>query len=478
MATFIRSLTGATSGSQFSSITFGTAAPVSRSNALVLFGSMASGNGGVGHAAVTSDIAGTLFERHAHGKGAHNDPGWFEHSQIWAAVDVPAGAHTVTTDVGAGHSEFGHLTLTEWSKVALVSPLDVAAAKQGRTNDGQTDTATSTASTTGADDVLLGLFAAAGQGTDTGITTPSGHTSLSLATATASGAHARSHSYRLLSATGVQSATWGNVAHTATSHNWWSTALVALKSEPDTLATKARFLTSAATVAPFPTTSRLLSDTAGASEVRHDPGFFDSGQPGASDAGQFMPGTANKAATTLAVEIDNTGTAPGTSGTTRQGWLWDINLTDYQIWSGDSFSVTLRLIAGLVGVGRPMLRATIVTASGGVLTHVKDLLATRVTGGAPTAGQVGWRDADARINVASTTAAANFTFTLPISQNHKFTAGQYIFFELGFCDADSLTDRAWSLLFNNAVSAITTPGLTGGPVAPAPAALRRVMLIS
>lgn len=220
------------------------------------------------------------------------------------------------------------------------------------------------------------------------------------------------------------------------------------------------FLTSTATGAPRPTTSRLLSTTANASEVTLGPGEFDNGLPGNSDAGQWNP-SSPIANTTAAAELDNTG---ATAGTTRQGWLYDVDLAGQSVAAG-AWSVQLRL-AALQGAATEtaalIMRVSIVTYAGGAWTTVKQIFTTRVTGAtSTTAGQGGWRDQnEAVFGVAA--AAANFAKTVGDSgtaQSHTFASGERIFIELGFGNANSTTDRTWQLLYNTSNSFITTPNI-------------------
>ncbi len=230
------------------------------------------------------------------------------------------------------------------------------------------------------------------------------------------------------------------------------------------MATRTLYLTSTAASSPYPTSSRLLVENANASEVTLGPGEFDSGLPGNSDAGQWNPNSA-LADTTAAAEIDNAGGANPT--TTRQGWLWNQDLTG-QVLAADTawtFQLRLRANQGTGTLARFCARVSIVTASGGVWTTVKSLFTTRVTGATSTSGgQAGWRDIDARITVTST--AANFSRTIGGSGTvlgHTFASGERILVELGFNDADSTADRTWRLDFNTSNSFVTTPNIAPGP---------------
>lgn len=201
------------------------------------------------------------------------------------------------------------------------------------------------------------------------------------------------------------------------------------------------YFTNVATVSPFPTTSRLLLPTPRFIQETLGPGEFDQNLPGGADAGQWNP-SSPIADTTAATEIDNPG---ATLGDTRQGWLWDEDLTGLTLAAG-GWSLVLRL-AALQGTGtlaRILMRATVVTGSAGTYVTAANLLTTNVTGGAPSAGQAGWRDIDARITVV--TAPTTFTNTIAgvaTSAAHTFLAGERLLIELGFGDADSATDRTW-----------------------------------
>jgi hypothetical protein len=224
--------------------------------------------------------------------------------------------------------------------------------------------------------------------------------------------------------------------------------------------TKTLYLTSTATSSPYPTTSRLLSETNNASEVTLGPGEFDSGFPGNTDCGQWRP-SSPIADTTSAAEIDNTGASPGTA---RQGWLWNQDLAGQTLAAGAwSFQLRLRANQGTASeTGRIVARVSIVTASGGVWTTVKSIFTTNIVGETShSTGQAGWRSqTEARIGPSST--AANFTVTVGdagTTQSHTFAAGERILVELGFGDGSSLTDRTWRLDYNTANSFITTPSI-------------------
>lgn len=227
------------------------------------------------------------------------------------------------------------------------------------------------------------------------------------------------------------------------------------------------YLTNTATSAPFPTTSFLLSTTNNASEQTLGPGEFDSGLPGNTDAGQWNPG-APIADTTAAAEIDNTGAS---MGTTRRGWLYDVDLTRQIIPCG-TWSAQLRLTAnqGTGNLGRLMMRATIVTGSSGAWVTDARLLPTAITNETShSAGQEGWRaNEGSRITVTSTPTNFAVTFATTASTPnvplwHAFAQNQRLLIELGFGDADNTNDRTWRLDYNTANSYIEIPDLVPAP---------------
>jgi hypothetical protein len=224
------------------------------------------------------------------------------------------------------------------------------------------------------------------------------------------------------------------------------------------------YLDNTATASPFPTTSKKLVTSAPAAEVQLGPGEFDSGLPGNTDAGQWNPSSAI-GDTTAAAEIDNTGAS---LGTTRQGWLYDVDLTGQTLPSG-TWAVQLRLRAnqGTGTLGRVLMRVTVVTGSSGAWTTVANLLTTSITGASSNStGQSGWRaNEGSRLTVTST--AANFSTTIATTSTaHTFTSGQRLLVELGFGDADSTTDRTWRLDYNTSNTFVTAPDLyIGGTLA-------------
>jgi hypothetical protein len=227
------------------------------------------------------------------------------------------------------------------------------------------------------------------------------------------------------------------------------------------------YLRGATASAPYPTTSAILSTTIGAGATQSDPGYFDNGAPGGTDSGAWTPGAA-VAETDVSTEIDNTGAA---LGTTRAGWIWGQDLTGYTLAADAAWTTSLRLEATLGSgtSGRILLRVTVVTASGGVWTTVKNLLTTSINGATAIAdGQAGWRENGARITVTST--PTTFTQThggAGTALGHTFAEGERILVELGFGDANSTADRTWRLHYGGAASDdsyIITPDLTPPPL--------------
>jgi hypothetical protein len=218
------------------------------------------------------------------------------------------------------------------------------------------------------------------------------------------------------------------------------------------------YLTDTATGSPYPTTSRLLALAANSSQVQLGPGkFANTPSPGNTGAGQYNPSTpiANN---TVATEIDNTGSNPGT---TREGWLWDQDFTGYTIpsgtWAGQLRNI--ELLAGATNTARFIMRVSVVTASGGTWTTVATLLTTTITGETShSAGQAGWCNSGV-VSCATTATNRSPTFATS-STSHVFVAGERLLIELGMCAAGSATARTWGLQYNDANSFLTVPDLT------------------
>lgn len=215
------------------------------------------------------------------------------------------------------------------------------------------------------------------------------------------------------------------------------------------------YLTDTSTGSPYPTTSRTLSTTANASQVQLGPGRFSTALPGNTRAGQYNP-SSPIANNTNSAEIDNTGSS---EGTTRQGWLWDQDLTGLTIPSG-AWTAQLRNIelqAGTTSQGRFQMRASVITAVGGVWTTVAELLTTSISGeSSHSAGQTGWTSCDATINCA-TTAFNRATSFVTSSAPHTFAAGERLLIEIGFGTAGSAAARTWGLQYNDNNSLVTFP---------------------
>lgn len=216
------------------------------------------------------------------------------------------------------------------------------------------------------------------------------------------------------------------------------------------------YLGNTATASPFPTTSKQLVTSAPASEVQLGPGEFDSGLPGNTDAGQWNP-SSPIVDTTAAAELDNTGAS---LGTTRQGWLYDVDLSGKTLRAG-TWTVQLRLRAnqGTGTTGMVLMRATIVTGSSGSWVTVANLCTTSITGETShSTGQTGWRTQnEAALTVTST--AANFSVTFTSATEHTFSSGERLLLEFGFGNANNTTDRTWRLDYNTSNSFATTPAI-------------------
>ncbi|MEK6811200.1 MAG: hypothetical protein AABX96_01685 [Nanoarchaeota archaeon] len=220
------------------------------------------------------------------------------------------------------------------------------------------------------------------------------------------------------------------------------------------------YLNSTATSGVCPATSRKLSPSIGGANLFTWPGEFDNGRPGTADAGQFRPGSANVANTTLSTQIANAGQTSRNSASFGQGWLYDVNLTSYTIQQGN-FTFNLSLMGGQGSTAlseRLFARASIVTCSGGNFVFVKDLFGTNCVGGTCSGGQNGWR-ANEGNRFTHPAVSANSQISVNVSSNssHTFSEGQRLFVEIGFGDGESTTDRTIGLRYNNLTTSIITP---------------------
>lgn len=233
---------------------------------------------------------------------------------------------------------------------------------------------------------------------------------------------------------------------------------------PNTFGQIRLFLTDMASVAPFPTTSRLLTTTAPSSVVSLVSGQFDENEPGASDAGQWNPG----------IMVPVTTNATELAATPSRGWLYDVNLNGETISAG-TWTAQLRLAEVQQGgafPGRIFMKVSVVTGTAGAYTTVTTLLTTRNLEGSAVAG---WRDAEgSTISVPSAGGTFNASFTT--GTPHTFLVGQRLLVELGFgdvfddppiiqcfqfgCFTVSQNDepfRTWRLDYNNGTSWIQSP---------------------
>lgn len=223
------------------------------------------------------------------------------------------------------------------------------------------------------------------------------------------------------------------------------------------MAIRTLYLTSTATASPYPTTSRLLSTVPNTEEATLGPGAFNADGPGLADAGQWNPDTPVDN-DLPSLELDNTGSAPGT---TRQGWLWNQDLTNQQIGPGPwILQLRLRANVGAGLSGRLCARLSVVTGSGGLWTTVTTLFTTRVRKAtSTTAGQAGWRDGN-EVRIIPTLDPQNFMVTLGDATTavaHTFVVGERLLLEIGFNDARDPEDAVWRLDFNTSFSFIQTP---------------------
>ena len=153
---------------------------------------------------VPTDTQGTwsIAQNGAPGNDTNSDGG----SGIFYQANVAAGTHTVTPQANSGHNA----TLAEWAGISTTTPFDVGA--NARTvNSSITSQVTGTTATTAQADELvlitLGLGATVGSA-NVGFTDPvSGFTSLQVNPNDSSDL-ATFHAYKVVAATGTQSATF------------------------------------------------------------------------------------------------------------------------------------------------------------------------------------------------------------------------------------------------------------------------------
>ncbi|MEK6818331.1 MAG: LamG domain-containing protein [Nanoarchaeota archaeon] len=225
------------------------------------------------------------------------------------------------------------------------------------------------------------------------------------------------------------------------------------------------YFNSTGTVSPCPTTSRQLNEIPSNSPIYTWPGQFNTNQPGNSDSGQFLPGTANKANTTTATEIANSAQTSRNSASFGQGWIYDKDLSGYTIEKGN-FTFNLTLMGGQgtnANSERLFARVSVVTCSGGNFVLVKDLTKRNCVGGAScSGGQAGWRASEgARFTHPGVNAMANIKVNVSTNETFTFSAGQKILIEIGFGDAQSATFRTIGFKYNFSDSFVITPPIRG-----------------
>jgi hypothetical protein len=215
------------------------------------------------------------------------------------------------------------------------------------------------------------------------------------------------------------------------------------------------------TTSPFPTTSRELRVSAGASARQINPGEFDSGLPGTTDAGQWQPSSAAAAATTLAGELE---TVSANQSPTRQGFLWQEQSLTGLVMEAGNITASLRVSAsqGTGTQGNFFMRVSVVSGATGTFETKNSLTPTNITGEASHAsGQSFWSVSnEAAFGVS---ALSTIVKTFPVT-SHTFAAGERLLFELGFGAGDSTADRTWVLEFNNSNVYIDTTDIAAAAI--------------
>jgi hypothetical protein len=213
------------------------------------------------------------------------------------------------------------------------------------------------------------------------------------------------------------------------------------------------------TSSPYPTTSRQLKVSAGASALQHAPGEFDSGLPGTTDAGIWHP-TTNTGNTTAAIELE---TVSANQSPTRAGWLWqEQDLAGQNMEAGD-ITIQLRLSAvqGTGTQGNMFARVSVVSGATSTSETKKSLTPTNITGeGSHVSGQEFWTVSNQAAFGVS--ALSTISKTFPVT-SYSFSTGERLFFEVGFGAGDSTTDRTWVLESNNTNVFIDTTNIAAAP---------------
>ncbi|MBX4196406.1 LamG domain-containing protein [Candidatus Pacearchaeota archaeon] len=194
------------------------------------------------------------------------------------------------------------------------------------------------------------------------------------------------------------------------------------------------------------------------------PGEFDANQVpvDASGIGQWFPIIGTIGNTTSTNAVNNASLSSRLNYSVGPGWLWDDNLTGYQISQGGfQFNVSLMggQAAAIAAGERIFVRISIVNVTSNAFHVVRDLLATNCTGGTCSGGQNGWAPNEGpRINhPALNQIYTNITFNVTSNQSYTFHEGQWLYIELGFGDATSTTDRTIGLRYNIANTFVKTP---------------------
>jgi hypothetical protein len=219
------------------------------------------------------------------------------------------------------------------------------------------------------------------------------------------------------------------------------------------------YLSDNITSSPYPTTSRQLKVSAGASALQHAPGEFDSTLPGTTDAGIWHP-TTNTGNTTAAIELE---TVSANQSPTRAGWLWQEQDLANQTMAAGDITIQLRLSAvqGTGTQGNMFARVSVVSGATSTYETKKSLTPTNITGeGSHVSGQEFWTVSNqAALGVS---ALSTISKTFPVT-SYSFSTGERLFFEVGFGAGDSTTDRTWVLESNNTNVFIDTTNIAAAP---------------
>ena len=177
---------------------------------------------------ITSSPAQT-WELAATGGAASTNGTDSQRATIWHALassGANGGTGSTTVTVNFGASTTAYVTVAEFYGINSASAVDQTAANSGGGTGAQAPTVGPSGTTAQADEVVIACFGGnATSGTSAGLATPSGFTNLGVQQNGSTTNTAHSLDFKVVAATGTQSAAWGTIQ----TNIWWSTALATYK---------------------------------------------------------------------------------------------------------------------------------------------------------------------------------------------------------------------------------------------------------